>query len=227
MLSDKHIIITIDGPVGAGKSSVARAVAKALGILYLDTGAMYRAFALYTLQMQVDARSEPSVTALLPNVQVDVVLGEDGQRTILNGVDVSTWIRTEQVSMAASAVSRYQAVRDQMVSWQRALACRMSMVVDGRDIGTVVLPDADLKVFLTAEPEIRARRRYDELLAKGVQADYDAVLADLKQRDHQDMTRPVSPLRPALDSRTLDSSHLDFSQVVETITQWVKELRHE
>ena len=223
-MKSSHYTIAIDGPVGAGKSTVAQAVAERLGILHLDTGAMYRALGLFVLDREIDPRAEADVVRCLSEAEVTVVMDGASQQTMLNGRDVSHLIRTEAVSMAASIVSRYEAVRTQMVTWQRQLAGEMSMVVDGRDIGTVVLPDADLKVFLTASPEVRAKRRYDQLVDKGIQANYQSVLSDLLQRDQQDMNRPIAPLKPAPDSRILDASDLTFLQVVETILQWAKEL---
>ena len=212
-----HVTIAIDGPGGAGKSSVADDIAARLGILHLDTGAMYRAFALYALENGVDTGDEAALAALCDRADVRVRFEDGAQRTCLGKRDVSAEIRTQRVSMAASDVSRFAAVRERMVRKQQAIARERSMVLDGRDIGTVVLPDATLKIFLTASPEVRARRRCDELLAKGVPAEYDTVLREVRERDHQDTTRAVDPLRPAADAVTLDTTELTQRDVADRI----------
>ncbi len=219
----KIFTIAIDGPVGAGKSTVADAVAQQLGILHLDTGAMYRALALHVLNLGINVQNEQAITELIKSNQVHIDIGfEDGsQRTLLNGQDVSTLIRTQEVGNAASTISRYRPVRQWLVKRQQALATQQSMLLDGRDIGTVVLPQADVKVFLTASPETRAQRRYRQLLDQGQQANFDDVFAQLLSRDHQDQTRAVDPLRPARGAVMLDTTHLSFEQTVQTILDLV------
>jgi len=218
--------IGIDGPVGAGKSSVADAVARRLNILHLDTGAMYRALGLFAIRMGVDPGNEDDVVSLCDRMKLDVRCGEKGQETLLNDEDVSGLIRTPEVSMAASTVSRYAPVRKKMVAKQQELASQQDMVLDGRDICTTVLPNATLKVFLTASPEERARRRWKEMQAKGMTDTFEEVLRQVKERDEQDMNRPVEPLRKADDAILLDSSELDFDQVVEQITEWAEAKSH-
>lgn len=209
--------IAIDGPVGAGKSSIADAVAGRLGILHLDTGAMYRAIGYQALFMNVNPDDEGAVRRLLDITSITVAYAERRQRTMVNGVDVTDFIRTPEVSMAASSVSRWADVRKHMVALQRRLAASMPMLLDGRDIGTCVLPDAKVKIYLTASPEVRARRRYDEMVQKGEKADFNEVLADLNRRDYQDTHRQVDPLRPAEDAVRLDTSDMTFDQVVDRI----------
>lgn len=214
-----HVTIAIDGPGGAGKSSVADDVAARLNILHLDTGAMYRALALYALENGADTRDESAVAALCEPANVNVAFENGKQRTLLGQRDVSADIRTQRVSMAASDVSRYASVRAHMVRKQRQIARERSMVLDGRDICSVVLPDATLKVFLTASPETRAQRRYAELLAKGQQVDYETVLREVKARDLQDTTRAVDPLRPTEDAVIVDTTALTQAQAADVIMQ--------
>jgi CMP/dCMP kinase len=215
--------IAMDGPVGAGKSSIADAVAKRLDILHLDTGAMYRAVGLTVLEKQIDVSDEQAVTALCDMLQITVCHGEDGQHTLVDGRDVTGLIRTPEVSMAASTVAKYQGVRTAMVALQRRLAAETPMLVDGRDICTRVLPDAKVKIFLTASAEERARRRYLEMTAKGMAADYETVLCELRARDAQDMNRAVDPLRPAEDAVTVDTTNMSFDEVVSEILRIVAE----
>ncbi len=209
--------IAMDGPVGAGKSSVADGVAQRLGILHLDTGAMYRAFAWYALEQGIDLNDEAALTALTEKMLPEVRYENGAQKTLMDGRDVTGLIRTPEVSMAASAVSKYAGVRRAMVRRQQELSKEQSMLLDGRDIGTVVLKDATLKIYLTASAEVRAQRRYDELQKKGDPSTYEEVLADVIRRDEQDSTREVDPLRPAQDAQILDSSELTQEQVVEEI----------
>ncbi|MBQ7455854.1 MAG: (d)CMP kinase [Clostridia bacterium] len=211
--------IAIDGPVGAGKSTVADEVARRLDILHLDTGAMYRAVGLAALDAGLDIQDEPAVVALCERggAHVDVRYENGAQVTLLNGEDVSSRIRTQEVGGAASAVSRYAEVRHMLVRRQRELAAAQPMLLDGRDIGTVVLPNAALKVYLTASPEARARRRLNQLLEKGEQADFADVLAEVNARDFQDMNRAVDPLRRAEDAVVVDSSNLSFEETVQAI----------
>jgi len=218
--------IAVDGPAGAGKSSIADEVARRLGILHLDTGAMYRAVGLRCLREGVPVTDEQAVTALCARLRVGVEHGEGGQRTLLDGEDVSALIRTPEVSKAASAVAKYAGVRTAMVAAQREMAATTDMLMDGRDIGTRVLPDAPLKVYLTAAPEERARRRYLDLAAENPGITYAEALRDLIRRDEQDMNREVDPLRPAEDSVTVDSTLLSFDEVVEKIVALAEAVRH-
>ena len=217
------LTVALDGPVGAGKSSVAEEAARRLGILHLDTGAMYRAMGLYMLRQGVALSEEEAVSRLAEKVRVDVRYTCGTQHTFLEGEDVTGLIRTPEVSMAASTVARYARVRQAMVALQQRLAAEQPMLVDGRDICTRVLPQATLKVFLTASAEERARRRFLELQQKGLPDTYEEVLAELKKRDEQDTQRAVDPLRPAADARILDSTNLTFDQVVDTLVSWAKE----
>lgn len=214
-----RINIAIDGPVGAGKSSVADAVAAKLGILHLDTGAMYRALGLKVLREGVDPVDEEQVLQVSEKLQLSVRVGQNGQETLLDGKDVSALIRTPEVSMAASTVSRYAPVRKKMVALQQKLASEQDMVLDGRDICTTVLPDAPVKIYLTASAEERAKRRWKEMKEKGAAESYENVLAQVKVRDEQDMNRPVEPLRQAEDAVLLDSTNLSFEQVVDRIVK--------
>ncbi|MBR4710841.1 MAG: (d)CMP kinase [Clostridia bacterium] len=215
--------IAIDGPVGAGKSTISDAVASALGILHLDTGAMYRAVGLTCLRRGIDTHDEAAVTALSESVVIGVRLADGGQRTLADGDDVTDFIRTDEVSAAASLVSTYPGVRRAMVATQRRIAAETDMLVDGRDIGTVVLPDADVKIYLTASAEERARRRYQQQLDSGLSPDYDKVLRDLQARDYQDTHRETDPLRQAEDAFLVDTTGLDFDQSVAEILRIVRE----
>lgn len=216
------INIAIDGPVGAGKSSIAARVAEKLHILHLDTGAMYRAVGLYMLRRGIDPQDERAVREALPGCRVDVRYEAGRQRTLLGGEDVSEFIRTPEVSAATSAISQWPAVREQMVAMQRQIARECDLLMDGRDIGTNVLPQATLKVFLTADPRERARRRYLEMQEKGMPDTYEEVLAALIARDEQDSGRKVNPLRQAEDAVLLDSTRMTLEEVVEAITGMVK-----
>lgn len=217
------INIAIDGPVGAGKSSISDAVAARLGILHLDTGAMYRAAALYALRQGVDVDDEEAVCACMPGADIRVRYEHGAQRTLLGGEDVSEAIRTPEVSGASSRVSRYPRVRERMVDAQRALARTADMLIDGRDIGTRVLPDAPVKVFLTASSEERARRRYLQQKARGVDEPLEQVLAELLERDAQDMSRKTDPLRQAEDAVLVDSTDMTEAQTVEAIVRLVED----
>ena len=215
--------IAIDGPAGAGKSSVAKAAAKALGFIYVDTGALYRTVGLYMLRNKVDPDDLSAVEAALKNITVDMKHEEDGQHVFLCGEDVTSLIRTPEVSMAASNFSKIPAVRSFLLSTQIDMAERYDVLMDGRDIGTVVLPNAQVKIFLTASAEERARRRCLELEQKGHPEPYEEILADIKKRDDQDMNRETAPLKPAGDSVLLDTSDLDFEGSVNRLLEIVRE----
>ena len=214
--------IAIDGPVGAGKSSIADAVAGKLGILHLDTGAMYRALALYALRSGVDLTDEAAVSACCAQADIAVGYADGRQRTLLSGEDVSDLIRTGEVSAAASVVSKWPAVRERMVALQQELARKGNMLIDGRDIGTVVLADSPCKIYLTASAEERARRRYLQNLEKGDNTPFEDVLAALNARDAQDMGRAVSPLRQAEDAVLVDSTDMTREEVVDAIVRIVE-----
>lgn len=215
--------VAIDGPAGAGKSSVAKAAAKELGFVYVDTGAIYRTIALYVLRQGVAPQDAGGVEALLPAIQVELEYTPQGQKMLLNGEDVTGLIRTPEVSMATSACSAIPAVRGFLLQLQRDLAEKNNVLMDGRDIGTVVLPHAQLKVFLTASPEERARRRVLQLEESGHPADYEAILRDIQQRDYQDSHREVAPLRPAEDSVLVDTSSMTFEESVAKLVELVRQ----
>ena len=223
-MMQKRFAVALDGPSGAGKSTLAKAVAKELGILYVDTGAIYRALGVAARRRDVDPHDEAAVTALLPEVEIALRHGEDGlQRMYLNGEDVTEAIRLPEISMYASAVSAQPAVRAFLLEMQRALARQQSVIMDGRDIGTVVLPDAEVKIYLTADAEVRARRRFLELEQRGTPKPFEEVLAEQKERDWNDTHRDVAPLRQADDAIRLDTSRLDFEQSRELILKTVRE----
>lgn len=215
--------VAIDGPAGAGKSTIARAAAKKLGFIYVDTGALYRAVGVYSLRNGLDTENPETVEGTLPHIQVELQFQDGVQHVLLNGEDVSEEIRTPQASMAASAVSAVPAVRRFLFDLQREIAAKNDCIMDGRDIGTVVLPQAEVKIFLTASPETRAMRRFKELQEKGAPDTYEAVLADLKQRDYNDAHRAVAPLKPAEDSVLVDTSALTLPQSVEKVLEVIKE----
>lgn len=215
--------IAIDGPAGAGKSTVARAAAERLGCLYVDTGAMYRAVGLYFLDHGTDTEDQKAVRKALDQAEITLRITGGVQHVFLNGADVTDRVRTEQAGMMASRVSAIAAVREKMVSMQQEIARTQDVVMDGRDIGTVVLPSADLKIFLTASTRTRAERRYRELKEKGQRPDLQAIEEDIRKRDNQDMHRAVSPLRQAADAVLLDSSDLDAGQVTERIVSLTAE----
>lgn len=219
----KYIAAAIDGPVGAGKSSIARTAAKRLGFIYVDTGALYRAVGLYCRRSGADMSSAEDIASRLPEIKPEIRLCGGVQHIYLNGEDVSEEIRLPEISMAASAVSAVPEVRDALLDMQRAVAAQNNVIMDGRDIGTVVLPDAQVKIFLTASPEIRAKRRYDELCAKGVRTTFEEVLADLNKRDYDDSHRAVAPLKQAEDAVLADTSGLDFEQSCELVCSIIKE----
>ena len=216
--------IAIDGPAGAGKSTIARKVAAELSIIYVDTGAMYRAIGAYAIRKGVDTKDAPAVAALLPEISLELTYSEEqGQRIFLNGEDVSSEIRLPEMGMAASNVSAIPEVRAFLLEQQRSMAKRQSVIMDGRDIGTVVLPDAEVKIFLTASAEERARRRWKEFSEKGLPDTYEEILADVIRRDEQDMNRPIAPLKQADDAILLDSTALNFAETVEKVKEIIKE----
>ena len=218
------INIAIDGPSGAGKSTVAKALAKELHFVYVDTGAMYRAIGVYVRGHGIDKNNADAVIAALPDISVSLDYAEDGtQIVLLNGEDVSTVIRENEISLYASTVSKIPEVRARLLSLQREMAQTHNVIMDGRDIGTVVLPDAQLKVFLFASAEARADRRTKELLEKGQQVDYQTILAEINARDEQDRTRAVSPAIPADDAVMLDNSGLDIDGTVSAIRSLLAE----
>ncbi|MBO5411047.1 MAG: (d)CMP kinase [Clostridia bacterium] len=221
---DKKVInVAIDGPAGAGKSTVSRAAAKAVGYIYVDTGALYRAVGVNALRDGIDTKDKPAVAASLDGISVDLVFENGEQKVLLNGENVSAEIRTPPASMAASDVSAVPEVRAFLFDLQRDIAARNNCIMDGRDIGTVVLPDAQVKIFLTASPEERAMRRYKELIEKGTKVEYKEVLDDLVQRDYNDSHREIAPLKPAEDGVILDTTGLDLEGSVNEIIRIIKE----
>lgn len=216
--------VAIDGPSGAGKSTLAKAAAAALGICYVDTGAIYRTIGYGVYRRGIDPSDAGAVAAVLPDMQLEMRYDQAGlQRMMLAGEDVTDQIRLPEMSRYASTVSAIPAVRDFLLDFQRRQAREHNVVMDGRDIGTVVLPQADVKIFLTAAPEARARRRLLELRQRGQQADYDTVLRDIIQRDEQDANRPIAPLRRAEDAALLDTTRLNLEQSLEALVRLVKE----
>mgnify|MGYP005767058379 FL=1 len=215
--------IAIDGPAGSGKSTVAKLLANDCHILYLDTGAMYRACALAALKAGIDVADEVQVCELMRDLALSVVYRDGVQHTLLGNEDVSALLRSPEVSMAASTISRHPSVRLKMVEKQREIAGKMSCVLDGRDIGTFVLPDADFKFYLTASPEVRAKRRYDEMVARGEQVDFEALKRDIAARDEQDSTRALAPLKKADDAILIDTSDMTVDEVLDTLKRKMQE----
>lgn len=215
--------IAIDGPAGAGKSTIAKNVAKELSFLYVDTGAMYRAIALYFLNNGIDYTQETTVSPLLSDISVTLAYEKGEQQIFLNGENVSGSIRKEEVGNTASVTSAYPSVRKKLLSLQQEIAGQQDVIMDGRDIGTCVLPDAPLKIYLTASVETRARRRFDELTAKGVSCSMEEICADIKERDDRDMHRAISPLCQAKDAILVDSSDMTISQVTDRIVTLARE----
>ena len=214
--------VAIDGPAGAGKSTIAKAVAAKKGYVYVDTGAMYRAMALYFLRAGIASDDEKSISEKVDEIVVSIKYEDGAQHVILNGEDVTGLIRTEEVGNMASATSVYSAVRTKLVALQQELAKTTDVIMDGRDIGTVVLPNADVKVFLTASVECRAKRRFDELKAKGANPDFDQIAKDIEERDYRDSHREISPLKQADDAVLVDSSDMTIDEVVATIIDLCK-----
>lgn len=215
--------IAIDGPAGAGKSTIAKKVAQCLGLVYVDTGAMFRGIGLYTLRKGVDTRDREKVIALLDEIKEEIAFADDEQKIILNGEDVTPYIRTEEVSKAASDVSAILEVRDFLIDTQRDIAQKNDVIMDGRDIGTFVLPNADLKIFLTARPEVRAERRRKQLLEKGIVSNFEDILKDINERDYNDSHRETRPLKQAEDAVYVDDSDYSFEENVETVINLIKE----
>ncbi len=211
--------VAIDGPAGAGKSTIAKAVAQKLKLIYVDTGAMYRAMALYMLKQGIDLKNEAAVAEACE--EADVTIGyEDGVQVVfLNGENVNPFIRTEEVGKAASVISAQPAVRAKLVSLQQKLAAQSDCIMDGRDIGTCVLPKADVKIYLTASSTVRAKRRFDELTAKGQESDFEVIKKDIEDRDYRDMHRETSPLKQAEDAVLVDTSDMDIDQVIEKLLE--------
>lgn len=223
-MTEKICSVAIDGPSGAGKSTLAKAVAERFGFMYVDTGAIYRTVGLAVRRAGLDPKSAEQVEPLLPSLNIELGYGENGlQIMLLNGENVSGLIRTPEISMYASDVSALPAVRAFLLDMQRRAAGKMSVVMDGRDIGTVVLPDAGLKIFLTASPEARAERRLKELREKGQNVNFEEVLADMKQRDYNDSHRAAAPLKPAEDSVHVDTTALTLPESIDHICHLVKE----
>lgn len=211
--------IAIDGPAGAGKSTIAKQIARRLGYIYVDTGAMYRAMAYYLIQNQVDAADQEAIAAACQHADISICYQDGEQVVLLNGENVNAYLRTEAVGNMASVSSVVPEVRKKLVELQQKLARETDVVMDGRDIGTVVLPDADVKVYLTASVETRAKRRFLELQEKGEPADLAKIAADIEDRDYRDMHRDISPLRQAEDATLVDSSDMTIDQVVERILE--------
>lgn len=219
----KRFAIAVDGPAGSGKSTVAKAVAKKLGIIYVDTGAMYRTVALHCTQEGISLEDEAAVVASLDGLNMRIQPNEAGQKIFLNDVDVTTEIRTAEIGKGASTVGAYQKVRERMVEIQQEMAKELSVIMDGRDIGTVVLPDAEVKIYLDAGVEERARRRVGELEAKGETADFEEIKKMIIQRDYNDMNREHSPLKKADDAISLDSTSMTIEEVQQAILDIVAE----
>ena len=217
--------IAIDGPAGAGKSTIAKTLAKELGYVYVDTGAMYRAMAYYFLQRGINKDDEAAITAAVDGADVTIRYEDSAQQVLLNGENITGYLRTEQVGNMASATSIYPTVRTKLVALQQKLAKTTDVIMDGRDIGTCVLPDAQVKIYLTASVETRANRRYKELIEKGETADLSKIAADIEERDYRDMHREMSPLRQAEDAILVDSSDMNIDEVVAAIRAIVAKKR--
>ena len=217
--------IAIDGPAGAGKSTIAKTLAKELGYVYVDTGAMYRAMAYFYLQKGINKDDEAAITEAVDGADVTIRYENGVQQVLLNGENVTGCLRTEQVGNMASSTSVYPAVRTKLVALQQKLAKTTDVIMDGRDIGTCVLPDAQVKIYLTASVETRAKRRYMELMEKGEPADLEKIAADIKERDYRDMHREMSPLRQAEDAVLVDSSAMSIVEVVSAIRAIAEEKR--
>ena len=214
--------IAIDGPAGAGKSTIAKMAAKKLDFIYVDTGAMYRAMALYFLRREIDAKDEKKIAEACEHINVTIAYQEGEQQVLLNGENVNAFIRTEEVSMMTSNTSKYPAVREKLLYLQRELAAANNVIMDGRDIGTCVLPDAELKIYITASASERAKRRYLEQKERGVESDLAQIERDIIARDEQDMNREIAPLKQAEDAIYLDTSDMTIEEVVTKIVSLVQ-----
>ena len=222
-MNERRYAVAVDGPSGAGKSTLAKAAAERLGILYVDTGAIYRTIGLYVQRRGIDPKDTAAVLAALPDIHIAMAHDGDGlQRMLLNGEDVSADIRLPEISMYASAVSAIQGVRDFLMEMQRSLARAHSVIMDGRDIGTVVLPDADVKIFLYADVEVRAKRRELELQQRGTPKPYAEVLREMEERDYNDTHRAAAPLRAADDAIMVDTSSMDFNASLELLLDVIR-----
>lgn len=215
--------VAIDGPAGAGKSSIAKTAAKKLGFIYVDTGALYRTVGYAAMQSKVDIGNADALQCLLSSIKIELEFKEGTQIVLLDGKDVSDCIRTPEASMMASKVSAIPSVRSYLLDLQINMSKLHNVIMDGRDIGTVVLPNAQVKIFLTADPEVRAERRYKELTEKGQKVDYKNVFDDIVKRDYQDSNREIAPLKPAEDAVFIDSSQLSFDESVNKIMSVIKE----
>ena len=222
-METKTIAIAIDGPAGAGKSTIAKRLAAEMQYIYVDTGALYRTVGYAALTAGIDPTDEDAVVAMLPSIRVGLAYEDGTQKVLLNDEDVSGCIRTPEASMAASAVSAYPPVRQFLFHLQQDIAATHNVIMDGRDIGTVVLPHAQVKIFLSASAEDRARRRYDEMTAKGMEVRFEDVLADMKQRDYNDSHRAAAPLKPAEDAVMVDTTGNTLEQSVELMKNLIKE----
>ena len=219
-----YISIAIDGPAGAGKSTIARALAKELGYYYVDTGAIYRTVAYFLDLLGISPKDSDGVERYIDELTIKIEYDEEGkQHMLMNGMDVSNDIRTQDISQKASLVSAHPLVREVLLDMQRQVAREHNVIMDGRDIGTVVLPKANVKIFLTASPEVRAERRYKELIAKGQKAELPTILQEIQQRDYQDTHRPIAPLKQAKDAVKVDTSEMDIQQVIAAIKEIVRE----
>ena len=220
----KTYSIAIDGPAGAGKSTMAKRLAKELGYMYVDTGAIYRTVAYFFDLWGIAPKDIDGISRYIDELTINIEYDEEGtQHMIMNGMDVTADIRTQEISQKASLVSAHAIVREMLLDMQRDVAKQYNVIMDGRDIGTVVLPKANVKIFLTADAEVRAKRRYDELIAKGQKANLPQILKEIQQRDHQDMNRAIAPLKQAKDAVKVYTSNLDIDGVVDTIKTIVKE----
>jgi cytidylate kinase len=220
---NKRLNIAIDGPAGAGKSTIAKMVSKKLNCIYVDTGAMYRAVALFFIKNGIASDDEKRIAKEIENIQVDIQFEAGDQKVLLNGKDVTEEIRAERVGNWASEISKYTLIREYLVKMQREVATKQDVVMDGRDIGTVVLPQANVKIYLTASSKVRAMRRYNELTQKGVFCDIHDIEQGIMERDAQDMNREISPLRQAKDAILIDSSNMTIDEVVEKIVSLARE----
>lgn len=219
-----NIAIAIDGPAGAGKSTIAKLCAKELEFIYVDTGALYRAIGLCAFRNNIGSKDADAILQMLKDIKVELAFNDKKEQIVLlNGEDVSGFIRTPEISMYASDVSAIPQVRAFLLELQRNMAKTNNVIMDGRDIGTVVLPDAQIKIFLTASPQVRAKRRYDELIEKGMDVNYDDILSDVITRDYNDSHREIAPLKPAEDSIIVDTSQLDLEQSVNKMISIMKE----